>query len=467
MPRTEHDSLGSLQLPDAALYGIQTARALANFPVSGLRAPAELVRAYLFIKKAAALVNMELLGLDRGLGSAIVQAADDALAGRFADQFAVDVFQAGAGTSFNMNVNEVLANRALELLGRKRGDYEFLSPNDSVNLGQSSNDTYPTAAHIAAILAAEKLLDALEELALVFRRKGDAFKDIAKTGRTHLMDALPLTLGDEFRAYATALERAAQRVEQRRNDLRELPIGGTAVGTGTGSLPRFRDLMVVRLSELCATEFSAARDSFEALQSRGLLAAFSGALKELALELIRIANDLRLLASGPFAGLAEIALPAVQPGSSIMPGKVNPSLAECLDMVCFQVVGNDTAVALATQAGQLELNVMVPVIAWNVLQSVTLLANLLPVFGVSCVEGIRADEDKCRSYLHLNPALATLLAPGIGHLRAAELAREAVKRKVSIRELAIERGVLTQEEADAAFAPGVLIPRDGLNREQS
>ena len=451
MPRVERDSLGSLELPDAALYGIQTARALANFPVSGLMAHPELVSAYLFVKKAAVLANMELKVLERSLGSAILQACDDALTGKFNDQFVVDAYQAGAGTSFNMNINEVLANRALELLGRERGDYEFLSPNDHVNLGQSSNDTYPTAAQIAAIIAAVRLLDALEELVLVFRRKGEEFKDVPKVGRTHLMDALPLTLGDEFRAYASALERSAQRVEQRRNDLCELPIGGTATGTGAGSHPQFRDRVIQHLSELCATEFTPARDSFEALQSRALLGAFSSALKELALELIRIANDLRLLSSGPFAGLAEIELPAVQPGSSIMPGKVNPSMPECLDMICFQVVGNDTAVALAVQAGQLELNVMAPVIAWNVLQSLTLLANFLPVFGVRCVEGSRADAEKCRSNLELNPALATLLEPKIGYLQAAELAKEAVARKVPIRVLAVEKGILTQEEAAEMF----------------
>jgi aspartate ammonia-lyase len=443
-----------MTVPDSAYYGVQTARALANFPVSGLPAHPELIRGYLLVKKAAVLANLELGVLDRELGSAILQAAEDVLVGRFLDQFKVDAYQAGAGTSFNMNVNEVLANRALELLGRQRGDYGFLSPNDHVNLGQSSNDTYPTAAHIAVILAAEGLLDAIEELALVFRRKGDEFRSIAKTGRTHLMDALPVTLGDEFRAYAGALERAAQRVEQRRNDLRELPIGGTAVGTGIGSHPLFRNRVIAHLSELCATEFTPARDRFEALQSRALLAAFSSSLKELALELIRIANDLRLLASGPFAGLAEIELPAVQPGSSIMPGKVNPSLAECLDMVCFQVVGNDTAVALATQAGQLELNVMAPVISWNVLQSVTLLVNFLPVFGVNCVEGIRADEERCRSFLRLSPALATLLVPKIGYRRAAELAREAVARKQSVLDLAKEQGILDSEEVRKLSDPG-------------
>jgi aspartate ammonia-lyase len=462
LSRVERDSLGSLELPDAALYGIQTARALANFPVSGLRAHPELVSAYLFVKKAAVLTNMELKVLDRALGSAILQAADDALTGKFNDQFVVDAYQAGAGTSFNMNVNEVLANRALELLGRKRGDYEYLSPNDHVNLGQSSNDTYPTASHVATIMAAVKLLDALEELALVFRRKGDEFKAIPKVGRTHLMDALPVTLGDEFRAYASALERGAQRIEQRRDDLRELPIGGTAVGTGAGSHRQFRDRIIQHLSELCAIEFIPARDSFEALQSRALLSAFSSALKELALELIRIANDLRLLASGPFAGLAEIELPVVQPGSSIMPGKVNPSMPECLNMICFQVVGNDTAVALAVQAGQLELNVMAPVITWNILQSLTLLANFLPVFGVSCVEGVRANEEKCRAYLELNPALATLLVPKIGHLQAAELAKEAVARKMPVPELAVEKGILTPEEAAGLFDLKRIISREGV-----
>jgi aspartate ammonia-lyase len=451
MPRTERDALGELELPDEAYYGIQTARAIANFPVSGIREPPDLLRAYVLIKKAAALTNMELKLLDKVKGGAIVKAADEILAGQFQDQFPLDVFQAGAGTSLNMNLNEVLANRALEILRKPRGDYGFISPNDHVNLGQSSNDTFPAAAHVAVIFVADRLRNEIVALARVFTRKGIEFKDIVKSGRTHLMDALPVTLGEEFRAYAASLERAGGRIEQRRNDLLELPLGGTAVGTGAGSHRKFRELTLRRLSVLCLLDFTAARDSFEALQSRAQLAAFSGALKELALELIRIANDLRLLASGPFAGIGEIELPAVQPGSSIMPGKVNPSLAECLDMIAFQVVGNDAAVALAAQAGQMELNVMSPVMAFNVLQSLALLTNFLPVFRTRCVEGIKANTERCAASLPLNPSLATRLVPKMGYLKAAELAKEAVARKISIANLAVERRIISKEEARDLF----------------
>jgi aspartate ammonia-lyase len=320
-------------------------------------------------------------------------------------------------------------------------------------MAQSSNDTFPTACHLAAMLAVRPLEAALAHLADELRRKAGEFDSVRKAGRTHLMDALPVTLGNEFGAWASAVERAAERVAQRRKDLAEIPIGGTAVGTGQNAHPRFRELVVHRLSELSGLKLVQCRDSFEGLQSRVQLAAFSGALKELAFELIRIANDLRLLGSGPVAGLGEITLPAVQPGSSIMPGKVNPSLAECLDMISFQVVGNDTAVALAAQAGQLELNVMTPVIVHNVLESVQLLVGFLPVFTDRCVAGIQADEAKCRGCAALNPSLATLLAPRIGHLAAAELAKEALAKRIPVARLAIEKGLITESDARALFGP--------------
>jgi aspartate ammonia-lyase len=453
MPRTERDSLGTLELPDDAYYGIQTARALTNFLVSGIRERPEFVEAYVRIKKAAALVHMELGVLDQERGGAIVRAADEVLSGKLRDQFVVDVFQAGAGTSFNMNVNEVLANRALELLGRPRGDYEHLSPNDHVNKAQSTNDTFPAASHIAVLTVSAGLLDVLRGLAGALARKGEEFASVPKSGRTHLMDAMPVTLGAEFKAYAAAVERAAGRIAQRRDDLRELAIGGTATGTGANAHPEYRRRVAAKLSELCGEEFRAARDSFEALQSRSQLSAFSGALRELAVELIRIANDLRLLGSGPTTGLAEIRLPAVQPGSSIMPGKVNPVMAECLDMVAFQVVGNDTAVAMAAQAGQLDLNVMTPVMVHNILTSIALLTNYLPVFQARSIDGIEADEERCRAYLALNPSLATLLSPKIGYLKAAELAKEALEKRVSVAELAVAKGILTVEEAAELFDP--------------
>ncbi len=449
--RIERDSLGELEVPEDAYYGVQTRRAMYNFPVSGRREKPEFVRAYILVKKAAALANMELGVLDEKRGNAIVKAADEVLEGlssRYSDQFPVDVFQAGAGTSFNMNVNEVLANRALELLGRKRGDYAFLSPNDHVNKAQSTNDTFPTASHIAVIFAGERLLDVLSGLSDAFREKAVEFSEIPKSGRTHLMDAVPVTLGDEFGAYASSLERAASRIEERLGDLLELPIGGTATGTGANTHPKYRETVISKLTLLCSLPFQPARDSFEALQSRSQLAAFSGSLRELALELIRIANDLRLLNAGPTTGISEIELPQVQQGSSIMPGKYNPVMAECLDMIGFQIVGNDTAVALASQAGQLELNVMTPVITFNILTSITLLTNYLPVFQKRCVEGVRAHEDRCKDYLELNPILVTFLTPKIGYLKAAELAKEALEKKVPVAEVAVMEGVLSKEEAD-------------------
>jgi aspartate ammonia-lyase len=456
MARTERDSLGEKEVPDDAYYGIETARARENFPVSGLRWPPELLRAFLFVKKAAALANRELLVLDTVRAGAILQAADEALSGRFADQYVVDVFQAGAGTSLNMNINEVLANRALEILGRNRGDYEYLSPHDHVNAGQSTNDTFPTASQIAIIGMADDLLTALQDLAASFEDKGQEFAALRKSGRTHLMDALPLSLGDEFRAYGSALKKAEVRIRQRRDDLLEVALGGTATGTGANAHPGFRSHAISHLADLSGLPLRAAKDPFEALQSRSPMAAFSGSLRELALELVRVANDLRLLSSGPVTGLGEITLPAVQPGSSIMAGKVNPVMAECLDMVAFQVIGNDTAVALAAQAGQIDLNVMTPVMTANILQSLSLLRNFLPVFDERCVTGITADKERLREYLLDNPMLATLLAPRIGYDKAAEIAREAGQMKIPVPELAVRKGILSMEEARElfGFAPG-------------
>ncbi|MBM3331598.1 aspartate ammonia-lyase [candidate division WOR-3 bacterium] len=454
MPRSERDALGELVLPDGAYYGVQTARALVNFPVGGFRTSPDMIRAYVLVKKAAAMANVELGALDKGKGKLISRAADEILAGGLAEQFLVDAFQAGAGTSTNMNVNEVMANRALELAGRPKGDYAFIGPNDHVNMSQSSNDTFPTACHLAVIFAADRLLPSLSALAAALEEKSREFATVQKPGRTHLMDALPLKLGDEFRAWATALRRAGERVAQRKQDLYEVAIGGTAVGTGANVPAGFRSLVVAKLSDLAGLALAPARDSFEALQSRAQLAAFSGSLRELAQELGTLANNLRLLGSGPVAGLGEILLPAVQPGSSIMPGKVNPSLCECLNMICFQVIGNDLAVSLAAQAGQLELNVFAPVMVHNILGSLSLLGHFLPVFTERCVAGIRADEPRCRAYLDLNPALATLLAPRIGYLAAAALAKEALEKHESVRQLTLDKGIVSPEEADKLFGPG-------------
>jgi len=455
MARIEKDSLGSKKLPDDVYYGIQTLRAVENFPVSGIKEQPIFIRAYFLLKKAAALANMELSVLDGERGSAIVKVINEALSDsnfdKFEGQFIVDVFQAGAGTSFNMNVNEVIANMSLELLGREKGDYDFLSPNDHVNMGQSTNDTFSTATHIAVIFASEPLLNSLNELAESFKQKGMEFLDIPKVGRTHLMDAIPLRLGDEFLAYSWAIKKAVRRIEQRRDDLLEVAIGSTATGTGANAHPMFRKRVIDHLVTITGLSLKPAEDSFETLQSRALLGSFSSSLKELALELIRISNDLRLLASGPTSGIAEIELPAIQPGSSIMPGKVNPVMAECLNMVCFQVLGNDTAISMAVQSGQLELNVMTPIMTYNLLESIRILTNFLPVFQQKCVDGIVANREKILSYLDINPLLATLLSPKIGYLKASEIAKEAQERQVSVKELVLEKGILSEKEADDLF----------------
>jgi aspartate ammonia-lyase len=449
--REERDSLGVRDLPDEVYYGIQTLRAVENFPVTGRREPPELVRAYALVKQAAALANMELGVLDRLRGEAIAAAAAEVAAGGLSDQFPVDIFQAGAGTSFNMNVNEVIANRALEILGRRKGEYGFLGPNDHVNLSQSSNDTFPTASHLAILGEADTLVLRLRDLSLALERKGGDLRSLPKTGRTHLMDALPVTLGDEVRAYGVAVARAAMRIRERRNGLLELPIGGTATGTGANSPQGYRDAVIRHLSRLTGLPIFSALDSLEALQSRSQMAAFSGALRDLALELIRIANDLRLMGSGPTAGLDEIHLPAVQPGSSIMPGKVNPVMAECLDMVAFQILGNDAALAFAAQAGQLELNVMTPLMTHTLLDSLGMLNRYLPAFTARCIDGIQANDLRLLASLGMNPALATLLVPRVGYLRAARLAEEAMEKKRPVRDLAVEKGILDDQEADTVF----------------
>jgi aspartate ammonia-lyase len=461
--RNEVDSLGEKQLPKNVYYGIQTARAVENFPVSGLKAPTVFVYAYVLVKKAAAASNMRVGWLDKSVGDAIVAACDEVLAGKMLDQFVVDVFQAGAGTSFNMNVNEVLANRALELLGKEKGNYKAVSPNDHVNMAQSTNDTFPSALHVAALLALEPLLVALEDLAKAFGKLSHDYAAVIKSGRTHLQDALPVTVGQEFGAYAAAVEKARLQLKERSRLMEEVALGGTAVGTGVNAHAGFAGLAVAELSRMTGFPLKTASNPFEALQSRSAVASVSGSLKELALELIRIANDLRLLSSGPTTGLAEITLPAVQPGSSIMPGKVNPVMAECLDMVAFQVVGNDLAVSMAVQAGQLELNVMMPVMMHNLLQSIQLLSNYLPVFRKKCVEGIAVDAERCAGYLNKNPSLAVFLSPCIGYLEAAKVAKQALAEKRSVKEVAVDNGVLKPDQAEKVFEKEHLL---GKKREK-
>ena len=455
--RIEVDPLGQRAVPEDAYFGIQTLRATENFPVSGIKEPEVFIKAYVMVKKAAALANAEVGWLDEERKQAIVQACDEILAGKFLDQFVVDVFQAGAGTSFNMNVNEVLANRALEILGKPRGDYKSVGPNDHVNRGQSTNDTFPTATHIAVLTALQPLLKELDSLADAFEKQGRKHRRTAKSGRTHLQDAVPVTIGQEFGAYASALRNATGQLRERQKGLYVVALGGTAAGTGANAHPKYKQLAVGNLQKMTGFPLKLAGNAFEALQSYRPVQAVSSALKELALELIRVANDLRLLSSGPTAGLAEIVLPPVQPGSSIMPGKVNPVMAECLDMVAFQVVGNDLTVAFAVQAGQLDLNVMMPVIVHNVLFSIQILTNYLPVFRRKCVEGITVNEKRCAQYLEKNPALATFLSPHIGYLEAAKIAKQALEEGRSVKEIALEKGLLKPEELERILDPKRLI----------
>ena len=469
--RTEHDSLGTLEVPADAYWGIETLRATRNFPISGLRAHPELVRATALIKQAAAEVNVALGELDAERGGAVARAAAEIAAGALADQFVVDVFQAGAGTSHHMNANEVIANRALELLGRRRGDYVHLHPHDHVNLGQSTNDVVPTAMRLAALRLLRRLDEALDELIDALAAKGREFDGIVKAGRTHLQDAVPVRLGQEFTAYAAALRKDRERLRRAADALAELNLGGTAVGTGLNAHPRFREAAVARLRELSGLPVRPAADLLALMQSMADFADASAALRTLALDLIRIANDLRLLASGPHTGLAEIALPAVQPGSSIMPGKVNPVMAEMLDMVGFQVLGNDAAIAAAVQAGQLELNVMLPVIAHDLLQSLDILAAGMRAFTSRAVRGITADAERCRRNFERSTALATVLAPTLGYDRAAEVAREAARSGRGIPEVAVERGLLGNADRERLFGdpraltePGRPVLTDGMRR---
>ncbi len=454
--RTEKDSLGTKEVPADAYYGIQTLRAVENFPISGLRAHPRLIRAYAAIKKACALANRDLGVLDKKLARAIVSAADEVLAGRWDGEFVVDVYQAGAGTSFNMNANEVISNRAAELLGAPRGEYKAVNPNDHVNMAQSTNDTFPTATFVATFWQIRDLLPALDSLAAAFAAKAAQFRKHLKSARTHLQDAVPITLGQEFAAYAAALRACAGELERRSELLRGVALGGTAAGTGTNTAPGFRRKAVKHLASVTGLPLVPAADPRMGLQSHQPLAAVSGGLRDLALELIRIANDLRLMCSGPTTGFAEIVLPAVQPGSSIMPGKVNPSIPECLNMVAFQIVGRDHAVALAAQAGQMDLNVMTPLSAYNLLDSTQLLINFLPVVEKRCVRGIAADRDQCRRYFESSLSLATLLNPIIGYARSAEVFKEALARQLTVPQVVLEKGILSKKKLDALLDPAAV-----------
>ncbi|HEY7790281.1 MAG TPA: aspartate ammonia-lyase [Vicinamibacterales bacterium] len=459
--RVERDSLGERRVPAAAYYGIQTQRAIENFPISGLHEPPDIVTATVLIKKAAAQANASLERLSPDVAQAIVRAADEVLGGALRDQFVVDVYQAGAGTSHNMNVNEVLANRASELLGGRRGEYTKVHPNDHVNMGQSTNDVFPTATRLAILMGTPGLVEAARELAGAFAEKAAASADVVKTGRTHLQDAVPMTFGQELGGYAANLETAATRVAEASEALLELNLGATAVGTGLNAGEPFQTRAIANLARAMTLELRPARNLFRVTQSMGDVLAWSGAVRRLAVELSKIASDLRLLSMGPRAGLSEITLPGVQPGSSIMPGKVNPSMAEMVNQVCFQAIGCDTTIMMASEAGQLELNVMMPVIAWNAMHAMTILREAMRAFTERSVRGLTVNATRAHELLDRSTATATALSPYIGYAATADIAKESVRTGRSIRELVLARGLLDDAaldrilSAEAMTRPGI------------
>jgi aspartate ammonia-lyase len=446
--RIEKDPLGELPVPFDAYYGVQTLRAVQNFPISGLKPLPAFVDAVVRIKRAAAITHKETGRLEANLADAIIQAADEILNGNHRENFVVDPYQAGAGTSHNMNVNEVLANRANEILGGKRGEYKPVHPNDHVNMAQSTNDVIPTAIRLGAVTELPKLEAAFENLIAAFESKGIEFDDIVKSGRTHLQDAMPIRLGQELTAYGGTLKRSLTRVVEAANYLRDLGIGGSAVGTGVNVEPEYPAIMVRELAKSAGVEVREGKDRIQLMQSMGDAAAFSSALKVLAIDLSKIASDLRLMASGPRTGFDEIRLPAVQPGSSIMPGKINPSIPEMVNQVCFQVIGNDACVAASAEHGQLELNVMMPVIAHNIFLSMRILTNTANTLADRTVKGIEANADMCAYWVERSAALATALAPQIGYARAAELSKQSVKENVLIRDLVKREHVIPDDEID-------------------
>jgi len=451
--RVERDPLGELHVPAEAYYGVQTQRAVENFPISGLTAPAPLVPATGLVKQACARANESLGRLDPAVAGAIVRAADEILSGQLRDQFVVDVYQAGAGTSHNMNTNEVLANRAAELLGEAKGTYTRVHPNDHVNMGQSTNDVFPTATRLAILLVLPDVLGAATHLADTLDARAREFAGILKTGRTHLQDAVPITFGQEFGGYAANVRHAAEELRRSAEALHELNLGATAVGTGLNAGDDVTAAAIVNLSRATSRQLVPARNRFRVTQSMGDVLAYSGALRRLAVEVDKVASDLRLLSMGPRAGIAEVQLPAVQPGSSIMPGKVNPSVPEMVNQVCQQVWGCDAAMLASAAAGQLELNVMMPVMAWNALHASTILGNAMRVFADRAVSGLRVDEARARELMDRSTAVATALSPYIGYAATAEIAKESVKTGRSIADLVRERKLLPDSTLAEILSP--------------
>lgn len=452
--RIERDSLGSLRLPDDVYYGIQTKRAMDNFPISGLKLPREFIRAQGIVKLAAVRTNRRLGLIDERLFKAIERACIEVIDGRHDKDFVVDVYQAGAGTSQNMNANEVIANRAIELLGGKKGDYSLVHPNDHVNMAQSTNDTIPTSIYISATdSVSDRLMPALIGLRDVLGQKSKGFRRIVKAGRTHLQDAVPMTLGQEFSGYASSVRNDITRLRNALRSIMYLPIGGNATGTGINAHPKFRGLVIKEINSITGRRFKACLNPFEGIQNMYPALELSSSLRSIAVTLTKMANDIRLLSSGPMTGLSEITLPAVQPGSSIMPGKVNPVMAEMLNMVCFQIMGNDLAISYAIQASQLELNVMMPLIAYNLLFSIEILTNGINAFNERCLKGIKANAERCKEFADATVAIATALNPVIGYSAAAEIAKEAVASGKTIKDLVIEKGILSRDKAENILNP--------------
>lgn len=450
--RTDHDSLGNVEVPRDAYWGPQAQRAVANFPISNLRLQPAFIRAQAIVKRACAKANIDLNELDRDVGNAIVQAAEEVMDGRWDDQFVVDVYQAGAGTSQNMNANEVIANRSIEILGGEKGDYSIVHPNDHVNRGQSTNDTMPTAIHVSALEEIHhRLIPALEGLRDALQGKAAEFDEIVKSGRTHLQDAVPMRLGQEFGAYARMIDLGIERVRKNADELKELAIGGNAVGTGINTPDGYKQMAVDYINEATDLGFRPAENPFEAIQNRDAAVNVSGALRTVATSLTKIADDLRLLSSGPKTGLREINLPAVQPGSSIMPGKVNPVLAEMLNMVAIGAFGCDHVVSRGGQAGQLELNVMMPVMGYYLLHEIEILANGARAFNEKCVQGVTANADVCQDYAESTPQVVTALSPYIGYEKAAEVLKKALDADKSIREVVLDEGLLPEDQLNEAM----------------
>lgn len=444
MSRIEKDSLGEIEVPENALYGAFTTRASENFKISGLRAKPDFIKSLAIIKKAAAMANMKLGMLDKNTGDAIVHAADEIIEGKYRDQFILDVFQAGAGTPFNMNMNEVIANVAIKKLGGKPGYYHVVHPNNHVNMAQSSNDVIPTTIRISVLLTMRSLMGELEEIVSVLRAKAGEYDHVIKVGRTHLEDAVPIRYGQVFGGYAASLDKCIVRLAASENSMLELGIGGTAVGTGINTHPDFKKTIISELSKLTGFKFYQGNSIMLHWSMAGFMDV-SGALRILAIELNKISNDLRLLNSGPKTGIAEIILPEVEPGSSIMPGKINPSIPEAVNMVCFQVMGNDHAVALAAEAGQMELNVMTPLIAFDLLWSIELLTNTVRMLREDCISGLVVDEKRCNELLENSHALATVLNPYIGYDAVAQLVKTALAENKSLRQVLVEKDIIPEK----------------------